>query len=401
MKLLTDSGDLEKNLIRCIDQYKHLSFATAWASADTDTFRKMHSQRNKIRESVIGMHFYQTHPDVLDAFVDNEDVKFIMQTSGVFHPKMYLFWTRQTWEAFVGSANLTGGGLGKNTEAVLLISNKDRDISNKDRDADNLKADILFAIRRYRLNAECASLDSAASYRQIWNLRAPLLHRLSGRYGRAASKKAPLSSSVMSMSWDSFYKLADRNDEHTLKERCILLEKSREQFNSKSSFCDMDEGPRYMIAGLRTDYYKDCRWFGSMVGSGKFYAAIKRNDPNISLALDAIPLNRRVSKSDYDGYISKFVDAFPDGRHGIATATRLLALKRPDQFVCFDSKNRQKLCNDFGIKSSGMDYQRYWDEIIERITDTVWWNSTAPVGGLERSVWRGRAAMLDAIFYAE
>jgi len=62
-------------------------------------------------------------------------------------------------------------------------------------------------------------------------------------------------------------------------------------------------------------------------------------------------------------------------------------------------KNKKALCQDFEIKQSGMDYERYWEEIIERIIDSAWWNEPRPKNPLDRTVWDGRAAMLDAIFY--
>jgi hypothetical protein len=137
-----------------------------------------------------------------------------------------------------------------------------------------------------------------------------------------------------------------------------------------------------------------------MRGNGKYYAAVNRNDIHLSQTLDLIPLDDPITRSNYDAYLDEYIRAFPDGRHGIATATRLLALKRPDQFVCFDKMNSDRLCDDFGIKRSGMTYDRYWDEIVERINDTPWWNSPPPTHSLELSAWKGRAAMLDAIFYA-
>ncbi len=91
--------------------------------------------------------------------------------------------------------------------------------------------------------------------------------------------------------------------------------------------------------------------------------------------------------------------AFPDGGNGIATASRLLALRRPDQLVCFDSKNRVDMCKSFGIMPTGMDYERYWEEIIERILDSPWWLSDRPGTKREAAVWDGRAAMLDSLFY--
>ena len=48
-----------------------------------------------------------------------------------------------------------------------------------------------------------------------------------------------------------------------------------------------------------------------------------------------------------------------------------------------------------------MNFERYWDEIIERVLDSPWWNTKRPNDDYEGAVWDGRAAMLDAIFYKE
>lgn len=73
-------------------------------------------------------------------------------------------------------------------------------------------------------------------------------------------------------------------------------------------------------------------------------------------------------------------------------------MKRPDYFVCLDSKNRDKLCKEFGIsKNIGLD--RYWDEVVQRLVDSNWWNSPEPQDGIERRIWRCRAAFLDVKFY--
>ena len=136
-----------------------------------------------------------------------------------------------------------------------------------------------------------------------------------------------------------------------------------------------------------------------MKGAGYYHQAVNDNNRHRSLALDRVPHQGPVSRSQYEDYVAEFIKAFPKGRHGIGIASRLLALKRPDQFVCFDSKNQRELCKDFGIQQTGMDYERYWDEIIERIMDSPWWNSPRPHSEGESVVWDGRAAMLDVIFY--
>lgn len=89
MKLISTSNELKKQLKRLIEKYPYIAIATAWASADTDVFRALVSHERKIVKAVIGTHFYQTHPDVLDQFVGSRKVKFILQPGGVFHPKVY------------------------------------------------------------------------------------------------------------------------------------------------------------------------------------------------------------------------------------------------------------------------------------------------------------------------
>jgi hypothetical protein len=86
-----------------------------------------------------------------------------------------------------------------------------------------------------------------------------------------------------------------------------------------------------------------------MVAAGRFKRAIKKNDPNLSQALDLIPAKGDISREDYLKYTDQFLKAFPNGGGGIATATRLLAMKRPDAFVCLDSASRERMCNAFEI----------------------------------------------------
>ena len=127
---------------------------------------------------------------------------------------------------------------------------------------------------------------------------------------------------------------------------------------------------------------------------------INENNNFISEALDLIPLEGKIYKSDYNNFVSLFQKAFPDGGSGIAIGSRLLTMKRPDYFVCLDKQNRPKLCEEFGI-AQNISFDDYWDEIIERILNSVWWSSERPDDPIEIQAWQGRSAMLDAIFYEE
>jgi hypothetical protein len=146
--------------------------------------------------------------------------------------------------------------------------------------------------------------------------------------------------------------------------------------------------------------------FGSMMGEGNFKHIINEHTAVLSNALNKIPREEPVQRAHYRAFIDKYIAAYPkkNGQpsgHGLATATRLLAMKRPDCFVCLDNANRAGLSTAFGITINNHDYDAYLDSIIELIFETKWWNSRRPNGSEEGQVWDGRVAFLDAIYYEE
>jgi hypothetical protein len=355
-------------------------------------FQQLIVEPSRIKKAIIGTHFYQTHPDVLDTFVGSKNVRFMLQPNGVFHPKVYLFWNHNTWEALVGSANLTEGAFSVNSEVVMLISGSDESASL-------IREQITSTIEQYWQQANPVDNATAEKYRRLWLLKQPALRHLSGQYGKTKSRKPPTASSVYSMSWLQFLDSIRQDVFHEFDERCNLLKSVRTAFNDYGEFALMDTGLRQTIAGLPNTYDKNWGWFGSMKGAGYFRQAVNDNNCHLSSALDKVPSQGFVSRFQYQEYLEEFIKAFPKGRHGIATASRLLALKRPDQFVCVDSKNLRELCKNFGIPQTGMNYERYWDEVVERIIESPWWNAPRPNTGKDGDAWDGRAALLDAVFY--
>jgi len=272
-------------------------------------------------------------------------------------------------------------------------------IGGADDDATSVRDEIVSLIDRYWGIAKPIKKSEAAAYREVWNRKQPALRRLTGQYGASNTEKPLTASSVMSMAWDKYFIAVKADRHHGFEKRCELLATVARAFAMHRTFAQMPLPLRKTIAGLPNDQESRWGWFGSMQGAGYYHQAVNENNKHLSKALDEIPLRGVVTRSDYEKYIAEFLKAFPNGRHGVGIASRLLALKRPDQFVCLDSKNKRGLCRDFGIVRSGMNYDRYWDEIIERITDAPWWNSMRPKNSKEAAVWDGRAAMLDAIFY--
>ncbi|MHA3060973.1 phospholipase D family protein [Acinetobacter sp. ANC 4636] len=393
MQLCNGGKSLDKKISALVRKHKNIAFAVAWASPDTIAFNTIYEDRDKITKAVIGTHFYQTHPDVLDKFTNSEKCHFVLQPDGVFHPKVFLFWSPNSWDLLIGSANLTKGALTTNTELLVHITSSDS--------TEEFRDEVEQTITSFWEQGSVVTRQEAQNYRNLWNTQKNYLVRVSGNYNNeldANKVKSPLLSNIMTMSWSNLF-TAIKNDPYPngFQNRCGLLKLAKATFESKKIFSHMSKDERLIISGLPNQLYPEAGWFGSMKGSGSFFQAINQNNQQISDALDEIPLEGAVTIDHYNAYIQKFEIAYE--RTGIATATRLLALKRPDIFICVDGKNKKNLCKDFGISQSKINYDTYWKEIICRIMDSVWWNSTKPTNEIEQQAWNGRVAMLDVLFY--
>jgi HKD family nuclease len=398
MKLITTATELEKEFRRLTKQYEHFYWATAWASSGSKLFNDLLTNKDKIQKIVVGIHFYQTHPDFIEAFLNHKKVRFIQQPEGTFHPKLYLFTDKTNkWELIIGSANFTTEAFSRNTEASLLITHKDSNSTDTYNNAIKL-VDQTFS------DGKSFNKTDLGKYRTTWKNHRQKIKSLSGQYGSKKRKPKPIHEvPMMNRSWDEFINEVKNETSHGLDRRLRVIEIAKNLFDKVDHFNELTEDERKFVAGmpnkLDIDGSEDWGYFGSMKGAGIFKKKIRENDKNISKALDQIPLSGQITKKHYENYIKYFTQTF-SGNY-IATATRLLCMKRPDTFVCFDSKNRSALCKDFGIIQSEMDYDRYWDDIVERIYDSDWWQNPNPKNKKEEKVNEARAAFLDSLYYEE
>ncbi|MFN7916701.1 MAG: phospholipase D family protein [Vicinamibacterales bacterium] len=396
MKLLVTGDGLRKEFARLIKSYRAIEWATAWAGVGSEPFEQLLVAKARLNRLVVGLHFYQTHPDFIDALMDHPAVRFIHQPDGTFHPKVYLFFdSPASWEMLVGSANFTSSAFSQNTEATVLLSSRDSGAAET-----LLKARQL--IDQCWATAKPFSPAELAAYRTTWRHQQAKVKSLSGAYGGTGQLPAiPIFQvPIATTSWEQFVR--DVRQDPDFDGRLEVLNTARRLFDTHDHFGDMHPDERKYIAGLPTPLdagRADAGLFGSMMGNGIFRKHIGRNDPNISRALDQIPKSGQLTQAHFDGFVREFQKSFSE--NFISTATRLLAMKRPDMFVCFDQRNRRKMCKAFAVPSTGMTYERYWSHIVQRLADCEWWNNPKPRNETERRISEGRAAFLDVLFYEE
>lgn len=392
MRILTTSNAIEKEFKRLLNAYDEYYWAVAWAGIPKNLLEILGDNTEKIKKLIFGLHFYQTHPDFIEKFLTNNNVKYIKQPSGTFHPKIYVFSnSRNDWEILLGSFNFTASAFISNAEVGVVFSSKDDSDKNQYKDAIKL-------IEKYWNKGNTFTITELNKYRDVWDSQSSKIKSLAGLYGNKGENIPLHQVEILNMSWTEYlnYVMEDPG----LKNRILLLETANKWFSEVEHYRHLDIQKRKAVAGIFKESIDEIDWlhFGSMMGAGYFKNKIINNDKNILKALDQIPLKGNITKYHYSNFISYFCKSFTSGSH-IATSTRLLAIKRPDVFVCFDSKNKRNLCNAFGIKMSGMTYVRYWEEIIERIFDSQWWQKPAPRNELELQISSGRSAMLDSIYY--
>lgn len=417
MRLLPNSKQINKEVTRLIDECDTCQIAVAWATMGFDACNRLIKNRQKIDRMVVGTHFFQTHPDFIREFREHARVRFVKKTDGVFHPKLYLFEMNTTkWECIVGSANFTNGGFDTNDEMAVLFTSEDRD--SEDSFAQGKRS-----IRAYWDKAVPFSDDDYNGYKHQCELFRKQIKTLSGQFGDPNSTKGdkgrhPTDIPELSMSWKKYFDHVKNEPARTkdekekrMKGRLAVIEEAQRLFKNIGHFIDMDTLGRKKIAGIVGKVGEvDFGWFGYMTVAGKFSAVVNNAGGKhatdlscLSRALDAIPLFGDVNRERYMIFIDCFKEAFPKpkGGGGVGTASRLLAMKRPDVFVCVDRANREAICRQhIGISPNTLDYYKYWDSIIARVTQSSgWYSSPPPKDKTERRVWDARVAFFDSICY--
>jgi hypothetical protein len=304
MKLITDSEDLEKIFLRLLEKYSKYYWLTAWASAESKPFIKLIENKGNILKIIVGIHFYQTHPDFIESFLETPSVRYIKQPEGTYHPKIYLFYnSRKDWELLVGSANFTNAAFTVNTEISTLIDSKE----NNSSDLLNQAFQIINSTW-----ADAKQFDKAelSDYRKIWKNYRPKINSLSSTYGKPDNKKTskPIYLvPVAIMDWQEFMEKVNAEKYHPLTERLEVLRIAKNLFEKVDSFSELKDEERKFIAGipnsLNIDNDEIWGYFGSMRGAGLYKKRIIENNQNISSALDEIPISGQITKTHYQRFL--------------------------------------------------------------------------------------------------
>ncbi|KWT98123.1 hypothetical protein APY03_0794 [Variovorax sp. WDL1] len=375
------------------------AWAVAWAT-DNQVLEAAFEHRAKFRHLVVGTHGYVTAPSVIERFQEMPNFKVMLPEGPLFHPKVYLFRSKEDWTAVVGSHNLTNRAFTTNIEASTLMRGNATDAG--------LQKLFAFVAQSWGAGVDVTP-EWLYSY-QANHRRAKAAHDELARWVPVKKSKAEDDiPGPQDLAWQEFVarvKIENPNSDHTLEGRLQVLEQLGAMFRSKPTYAELDVDVRKRIAGTMggTQAKKDGHewaWFGAMGASGSFSTTVINKPEGLSRALDFIPQTGPVNLEHYELFREEFMGALSEDLRasgGIATGTRLLAMKRPDQFVCISRPNKKGIAEHFAV-ANNTSLDNYWERIVLRIRSSPWWLAPEPTDPLEKRIWAGRAALLDAIYY--
>jgi len=237
---------------------------------------------------------------------------------------------------------------------------------------------------------------------------------------------------------------------HALDERLRLLDYV-ETLREKP-LAELLPEDRLAFAGKHTSshdysvYNFDTEWFANTKGAKVFHILLEQSPEKFDAALAHIPLTGDVTYDQYQQFVSAYKAIFEEyvpeksqnNTPPLAAATRLLAMRRPDQFIALNNNKIDIICQGLSIaKFKNTDFSSYWHDAIGTLRTFAWWNQAEPervgnsvevesdVGSvdaetkvaesteetssqpadsqvnLEHTLWKNRAVLIDLFLFAD
>jgi len=196
--------------------------------------------------------------------------------------------------------------------------------------------------------------------------------------------------------WLKYFNAIQNGDHPIDGDRSYIceIEACRKAFNNSPKFnksMPLDE--RKLVAGYAGG---TTGYLGYMKGALRhgLNDYVEKSPEEIGKYLDKIPFTGDIN---LDRQVRPYLEGMTSIKGiGMAVATRLLCVKRPDQFLSSNGGSQKSIKEIFNKDAKKVkDYL----EIIEIIRSSPWFASVEPEDARESKVWRARVALLDAILY--
>ncbi len=398
--MLLDKESYSTEFERCCRQYSKLIIASAWCGDPSRTlpYSYLDDKNSKLDIVItVGVFFNQTHPDAIKYFMNKGvDIRVFKNEVALFHPKIYLFTKNKKAALFIGSSNFTYSGFFNNVELNMLSEGQIEKAFKKQ--LKELDKKLI-----YWHSDKCSFKPSTK-----WLIKYQDEYKKQRRRETKSNVKSPrdheesisTASWLRNANWPIYYqKVIDgldkkkRDDVGYLEVLSAVKEKLPLPWRA-SYFDDIEK--RRIIGGLGK-----YGWLGHVAASGRF-RKFMANGPirEKKYAVTAInhictlelPINFKVLEKN----LNKVVSIGPT----MKVWSRILSIIRPDLYCTVASPSvRENLSSTLKVPQNSFETPIGYIRLLNLIHSSPWYNSSKPRNKTELSIWKRRAAFLDAIFY--
>lgn len=397
-KIFTTSYAFEREFKRCCNDYDNLEIYVAWVGNAKAIVPFEYLYSLKKINAVIGVAFYQTHPDGIKFLMDLKCDLRIAKENTLYHPKIYIFSNQKRTSIFIGSSNFTYHGFYENQEANVLIES-----TSNNEFITSIRKDV----RKWRTKENSFRPDKSwlEKYTNLHEIRMAKLREAGLKDETVVEETTAIPAVWLNKGdWSIYMKRVNNG----LKIHSVKYEE-----NLKLKLALLNKCSRDLSLPWKIDYFKFLEkrkliggmspygWLGHVAASGNFRRIMKNGtleeQSTIIKGINAIsilqpPLDHIKLKNE----LKKLVNIGPT----MKVWGRLLAIVRPDLFCTISAPHvRKNISIILGVSEKSIESVEGYLMLLRLIHSSPWFNSEAPKNKKELEIWKRRVAFLDVVFY--
>lgn len=403
MPLIYGNQHLER-FVELVNEARRIDIVVAWASS-CDEIKALAASNADIR-AVVGTSGNSTNPSTLRHLTEFANLRIPPNNPPrIFHPKYYLFHGDRT-VCWVGSANLTKGGFGRNVELIHefdLMKTEDQEWF------EHLWADL-------EPDPWPAILEYEARYTPPQR----------SRRSAPPSERADLPALADIVTWNDFYEGLRAYDEYYCYHDDYgfdVLGKTHSWLHTINTgneivllndWMNLTQRECRILRGLTANDDQEGDW--GLLGTVGFQANYVLNSDRMpevgpdrqqirNLINPVVNAGNDISGIAHEAVQNiRFVRGIPGERPGVgpAAATRWLTLARPDCLVSVNGESASGLGEASGLPQNTNDLVNVYADFLGWLHEQEWFNEFnggEPDDPEEREIWNRRAALVDVFVY--
>lgn len=397
---LTENELLDRLKLRIRDA-DQIDVAVAWANeCDALDELKKYATRRPLR-AIVGIAGNATHPNALRSLQGCGKLRIHDSDEGLFHPKLYIFYEGRKRHCWVGSANLTRGGFGQNTEVVFECEDIDGTVlawfddcwkSLGDDEANAARLEVYeerweppLRSPRTQLYSQAIEDDEGyfAEYVSHWDSFVAQLAEADLYWGTKKGWDFPITGETDS--WLETISLGQR----------VARRDDWSTFSKEDAHILLGRGRYGQLGDMRGAGLANNVFRASTAANLRTRRTIRKA---LQPCIDAQDEQFPHAACEFIGTVSS-LDGF-----GGAIATRFLALARPDVAISVNAGSSSRLAALTGLPESSLSKapsgrgHSYFD-LLHWFRQQEWYSNPQPRNAREKLYANARSALFDALVY--